>query len=137
MTVKIGMGGSALDLSDAKVWGNPANKIMVGMGSSAIEAWSAVIYPLTGTFEIVNGAAITEHEVFAHTVVEPGNFTVKVTPTSGQTTLYGLYLNGASKGSGAQTTATFTGLSVGDTIRVTTLHTGTLNLSGTWSVVKN
>lgn len=55
MTVKIGMGSSALDLSDAKVWGNQANKIMVGTGSSAIEAWPSyreeiVRYTSVGTF---------------------------------------------------------------------------------------
>lgn len=41
MTVKIGMGSSALDLKDAKVWGYQATKIMVGTGTTAIEAWPA------------------------------------------------------------------------------------------------
>ena len=94
-------------------------------------------YPLTGTFEIVNGAALQPHEVFSHTIVEPGNFTATVTRESGQVTLYSLYLNGASRGTGPEGAATFNGLSVGDTIRVTAIHTGTLNLSGTWSIVKN
>lgn len=39
MTVKIGMGDSALDLANATVWGNPAQRIMVGLGDTAALAW--------------------------------------------------------------------------------------------------
>ena len=111
----------------------PVQKVMRG----TVEVWSASPYPLTGTFEIVNGAAYAEHEVFSHTVVEPGNFTGAVTRESGQVTGYVLYLNGSNQGTGAVSTFTLTGLSVGDTIRVTAFHTTTMNLSGTWSIVKN
>lgn len=48
MTVKIGMGGSALDLSDVRVGGNQANRIMVGTGTSAVEVWSNS-YEASGT----------------------------------------------------------------------------------------
>ena len=99
------------------------------------EVWSASPYPLAGTFEIVNGEQITGHEIFTHTVVEPGDFTGTVTVESGRTTLYNWTLNGGGQTGGL--TRTYTGLSVGDTIRVETVHTGTLNLSGTWSLVKN
>lgn len=94
-------------------------------------------YPLTGTFEIVNGAAGQANEVFSHTVVEPGSFTGTVTRESGVVTLYIWSVNGGSQTSGAAVTRTFTGLSVGDTIKVEALHTAPLNLSGTWSIVKN
>ena len=109
----------------------PVQKIMRG----TVEVWSSSPYPLTGTFEIVNGAAFQPYEVFSHTVVEPGNFTGTVTRESGQVTVYTWTVNGGSAASGP--TRTFTGLSVGDTIKVDVLHTGTLNLSGTWSLVKN
>ena len=109
----------------------PVKKIMRG----TVEVWSSSPYPLTGTFEIVNGAAFQTHEAFSHTVVEPGNFTGTVAIESGQATVYQWTLNGGSLSAGL--TRTFTGLSAGDTIKVSILHTATVNLSGTWSIVKN
>lgn len=101
--------------------------------------WQSSPYPLTGTFNIVNGASMVEYEVFSHTVVEPGDFTGTVTKTSGNVTAYFWYVNGTSQsgGSGLQNTRTFTGLSVGDTVRASAAHFGVFNLSGTWSVVKD
>ena len=94
-------------------------------------------YPATGTFNIVNVPSMSEGEVFSHTVVEPGNFTGTITPTSGEAFLFIWYLNGAVIDQDAGLTYTFTGLSVGDTIKVGAVDFGTLNLSGTWSIVKN
>ena len=92
-------------------------------------------YPLTGTFEIVNGAAISPHEVFSHTIVEPGSFTGTITVESGKADAISWRVNGGSSVTGL--TRTFTGLSVGDTIEVSALGFSTLNVSGTWSLVKN
>ena len=111
----------------------PVQKIMRG----TVEVWSSSPYPLTGTFNIVNGAAFQQYEVFSHTVVEPGNFTGTIVIESGQALGYNWTVNGGSQTGGTARTRTFTGLSVGDTIKVTAANTGTLNLSGTWSVVKN
>ena len=97
--------------------------------------YRSTIYPLTGTFEVVNGAPIQAYEVFSHTVVEPGDFTGTVTQESGEVTAYSWTLNGGSQTTGL--TRTFTGLSVGDTIQAQVLHFYALNVSGTWSLVKN
>lgn len=106
-------------------------------GGQYKEVWPGSPYPATGTFNIVNGAGFVPYEVLSHTFVEPGSFTVTITVESGQTTLYEWVLNGEGGGGTAATTLTIPGLSVGDTITVLAVHTGTLNLSGTWSVVKN
>lgn len=110
----------------------PVKKIMRG----TVEVWSASPYPLTGTFEIVNGAAFNKHEVFSHTVVEPGDFTATVVIESGLASPYIWSLNGVDQ-TGGGLTRTFTGLSVGDTVKLVAVYSATLNLSGTWSVVKN
>ena len=133
--IRIGTGTSAVDPSALRVAGVSPSKIMLGTGSAAVEVWSASPYPATGAFEIVNGAAFQPYEVFSHTVVESGNFTATITRESGEVTAYQWTLNGGSATTGP--TRTFTGLSVGDTIVAGAIHTGAMNLSGTWSVVKN
>ena len=122
--------GTSGTLKEAHIWD----------GTKYVKVWPTTLpspYPLTGTFEIVNGGPMVEHEVFSHTVVEPGSFTGTVVIESGQTGTYFWYVNGGSRTGGVSNTRTFTGLSVGDTIKVAAMDFSALNLSGTWSVVKN
>ena len=48
MSVKVGTGSGAVDLSTLRLGGAEAQKIMVGTGSSAIEAWSSSLYWASG-----------------------------------------------------------------------------------------
>ena len=93
-------------------------------------------YPLTGTFEIVNGEPLTPYDLFRHTVVEPGDFTGKITLESVEPTAIYWYLNGSIVTGMTGLTGTYTGLSVGDTISAAAAEFGNLNVSGTWSIVK-
>lgn len=136
MTVKIGMGGSALDLKDAKVWGYQANKIMVGTGTSAVEVWSSITYPLEGQWgplELGQG----EHVMGTHKITHDGVYRIVHTIPEGTAVAairhpYGDVIGTFNAPSVAETYETFV---AGDVIEFgAAVLVGTPVVSGTWSV---
>lgn len=91
MTVKIGMGSSALDLSDAQVWGNPVQKIMVGLGNAAALAWQRIkpLVPWRG--ETTTSVTVTRNvwtQVQANYVVGEGQSVIAAQWRFNSTALY-------------------------------------------------
>ena len=136
MTVKIGMVGPALDLKDAKVWGYPANKIMVGTGTSAVEVWSSITYPLEGSWgplELGQG----EHVMGTHVITHDGLYRIVHTIPEGTAIAairhpYEDVIGTFNAPSVAETYETFV---AGDVIEFgAAVLVGTPVVSGTWSV---
>lgn len=77
MTIKL----AGVDIADVKVGGVQAQRVMVGTGTTAVEAWSASAYPVSGTWgpsALAPGGA----QYGSHTMTESGTFTVTHTLTA-------------------------------------------------------
>ena len=140
MTINLG----GVPIQDVRVAGVQAQRVMLGTGSTAVEVWSASVYPLTGTWGPLTIQDFGLVTWASHTITEPGSFTITHTATlslganAGITTPAGTVTGNPVHSNGGISTATTTvTLSVGAVVQFQTNGGYLTTASGTWSITKN
>lgn len=142
MSIKIGTGSAAVDLSSLRASGIAVNRVMVGTGSAAVAAWVNTIYPLFGSWGSLTFSG-TRRVQFTHVIAETGtySFSHMVSRTGGAGSIRAHITGpwGTTSGSSSTSTssASTTGraLTAGQTIY---MESDGLNntSSGTWTIAK-
>ena len=134
-----------MDPSALRVAGVEPTRIMVGTGSTAVEVWSATIYPQSGTWP-ASGMDTSLTTYATHTINENGTYTIShdVTKTSGSSTVVAAIAGpwgttSGSASSGTSTASTVRTLSQGNVVSFQASRGGSISnfASGSWSIVKN